>query len=85
MPSAALAEGDRADGRVGAGYAQAHSGDPPRGLIGAVGGAQEQGDRDHVRLLARHAESAGQRLVPQMVEHDEDEPRVGEEELLGAA
>jgi hypothetical protein len=32
-----LAQRDRADARVGP--AQAHSADPPRGLIGAVGGA----------------------------------------------
>ena len=37
-----------------------------------------------VRLVARDAEHAVQPLVAQMVEHGQDEPRVGEEQLRGA-
>jgi hypothetical protein len=77
-----FAQRDPAETRVG--HAQAHSADPLRGLIRAAGGAQQQHDSERIRLLAGRAEHAVQRPVPQMVEHGEGEPGVGEEQLWGA-
>ena len=75
------AQRERAEGRVGAGHVHAHSRDPPRGRIRAVGRAEQQDGGEHVRLVARQAEHAVERLVAQMIGHGEDEPRVGEEQL----
>jgi hypothetical protein len=72
---------DRAQGRVAAGHVRAQSADPPRRFICTVGGAQQHDGGEHVRLLARRAERAVQRLVAQMVEHADREPGVGEEQL----
>ena len=69
-----LAHRKRADGRVVAGDARTHCAEPPPGLVRAVGGAHEQDEGEHVRLLARGAERAVQRLVTQMVEQVEREP-----------
>ena len=54
-----LAQREPADGRVGAGHAQALSGDPPRRLIRAVGGAQQHDDGNDVRLVARGRRTRG--------------------------
>jgi anti-anti-sigma regulatory factor len=76
-----VAQRDRAEGRVAAGHVRAQSADPPRRFICTVGGAQQHDGGEHVRLLARRAERAVQRLVAQMVEHADREPGVGEEQL----
>ena len=51
--------------------------------LSPIGGAQQQHDSEDIRLLARRAEHAVQRLVPQMVEQGKDDPGVAEEHLRG--
>jgi hypothetical protein len=73
-----LAQRERAEGRGAAGRVQPHPANPPHGLIRAVGGADQQDGGQHICLLARRAEHAVERLIPQMVEHGEGQPGVGE-------
>jgi hypothetical protein len=58
--------------------------DPLYRVVGRIGGAQRQDEREQVHMLARHPEDAHHHPVARPIEHSEGHPCVGEKSALGA-